>query len=143
MGWRSEHGEGFAVPDTIAKVEGIEDLSWHNDAMPCFGCHIDIDAIHGPEHGEHADGCTSDGVTLCIWVDHPDTGLREFPAESRFFVYGRAWDPLGFELLAIAGVPNGEDGKGPNASFDTDDAGEAVVKFFHYLALINAARRAA
>lgn len=66
MSWIAEHGREFAVPALVLNLEGIQDLSWHNDACPRFAV-------------------TDDGVGPNLWVDHPFPHLRETGGE-RFTV---------------------------------------------------------
>lgn len=68
--WRQEFGEGYEVPDEIAKSAELVDLSWHNDASPSFCLR------------EHASD--EDAVPSRIWAEHPDPALREAEGGARF-----------------------------------------------------------
>jgi hypothetical protein len=65
--WADEHGEEYAVPAEILAIDGIVDLSWHNDVCPRFAVH---DEGFGPN----------------LWVDHPDPDKREMCPTPRFLV---------------------------------------------------------
>jgi hypothetical protein len=67
MGWINEHGPDFAVPAEILQIEGIVDLSWHNDVCPHFGVN-------------------DEGTGPTIWADHPNPDLREMCPTPRFLV---------------------------------------------------------
>lgn len=69
--WREEFDASWAVPQQVLELidEGLaEDMSWHNDTMPCFGL---VD-----EDGE---------PIVRIWVDHIDPELREYGSDSKRF----------------------------------------------------------
>lgn len=67
MSWITEHDESYEVPAEILAIEGIVDLSWHNDTCPRFGVH---DEGFGPN----------------LWVDHPNPDKREMCPTPRFLV---------------------------------------------------------
>jgi hypothetical protein len=117
--WISEFGEEWAVPDEIAKAEGIEDMSWHNDVCPSFGRHV---AEYGYTYAH----------TVRVWCDHPD------PEES-------GWGPRGdvprftvtytadAEPDAVRGVPCvGLDGS-EWMSDDPADALRVLVRSLEYV----------
>jgi hypothetical protein len=56
--WIVEHGEEYEVPAEITGIEGIVDLSWHNDTCPRFSVR-------------------DDGIGPSIWVEHPNPDERE------------------------------------------------------------------
>lgn len=121
-GWRHEHGDVYDVPTEILRVEGIEDLSWHNDTCPSFGAQI---------------GVGGDLLRLRIWVDHPDPDQRDM-GWPRFYVVGESWNDDGAAILDAAGVP---DSHGDNdEGVHTDDVAVAVVTFLSYLARVHCAR---
>lgn len=64
--WEAEHGPSFDVPTEVSDLEGIRDISWHNDTCPRFAL-------------------TDDGEGPNLWVDHPDPDNREFQCH-RFLV---------------------------------------------------------
>lgn len=66
--WKDEFGPEYEVPQSILQLEGISDMSWHNNVCPSFG-------VLSPD-GTHE---------LCIWTDHPDPDEREV-CGSRFLV---------------------------------------------------------
>jgi hypothetical protein len=73
--WKAEFGKNYNVPAIIAKAEGVEDISWHNDICPSFVWAV-LD--RGPEGEEHP---------LRLWVEHPDPHQREGgPEADRFFI---------------------------------------------------------
>lgn len=70
--WADEHGTAFEVPVEVSQLEGVRDLSWHNDTCPRFAV-------------------TEDGQGPNLWVDHPDPDERELGG-SRFYVVHQAHD---------------------------------------------------
>lgn len=96
--WISEHGEDYAVPVCI--TDALVDLSWHNDACPCFIRHDDPCLI---------DGVAQDIPTLALWVEHPDAVRRDSGSTYRFLV-----------------ARNHEHPDVPEILFETDDADQAV-----------------
>jgi hypothetical protein len=115
----AEFGEEWAAPDVIAKAEGIEDMSWHNDVCPSFGLHV---AENGDEYAH----------TVRVWCDHPDPeesgwGTREGP---RFQVtYTADAEP------GIVGVPCvGLDG----SEWASDDPTDALRVFLLSLRYVRA-----
>jgi hypothetical protein len=85
MTWVDEFGADWAVPDEIAKAEGIDDLSWHNDVAPTFGKYV----------AEHGQPCAH---VLRIWVDHVDpneSGWGERPPSvPRYWISYESDDPV-------------------------------------------------
>lgn len=82
MHWLDEFGPEFDCPDEITTLEGVEDLSWHNDTCPSFGrAWLD---------GE---------LTVRCWTDHPDPDKREMSALCRYSVVVHAGTP---EAAAVA-----------------------------------------
>jgi hypothetical protein len=67
MGWMSEHGEDYEVPPEVTQLEGLQDLSWHNDVCPRFGCN-------------------DEGIGPNLWVDHVDPEKRECCPTPRYLV---------------------------------------------------------
>lgn len=72
MLWEAEHGNDFDVPVEVSMLEGIRDISWHNDTCPRFAV-------------------TEDGSGANLWVDHPDPDHREM-LNKRFLVINQAGD---------------------------------------------------
>lgn len=73
MSWQTEFDPSWAVPEEILKAEGLEDVSWHNDACPSFR-HV-IAAV------------PDDRLEVRIWVDHSDPDyLNAFHPGKRFAV---------------------------------------------------------
>lgn len=73
MSWVAEFGREYEIPtivDWMVRQGILEDMSWHNDAMPSFG-------LVDPANDEY-------GIRL--WVDHPLRALREFQQSTRFVV---------------------------------------------------------
>jgi hypothetical protein len=64
--------------DTLILPEGWQDISWHNDARPCFENRI----------GE---------IAFVIFCDYKDSDRREMKGEPRFVVYLE--DPLNFVCI--------------------------------------------
>ncbi|HYK70392.1 MAG TPA: hypothetical protein VEV45_20780 [Streptosporangiaceae bacterium] len=56
--WIEQFGAAYDVPEAILSEAGLEDVSWHNDACPCFGSQ-------------------ANETDVCIWVEHPDPERRE------------------------------------------------------------------
>jgi hypothetical protein len=73
MGWIEEHGDDYAVPVEVTRLEGIRDLSWHNDTCPRFG-------VNG------------DGIGPNLWVDHEDPERREMHPTPRYTVINQTHD---------------------------------------------------
>lgn len=96
--WISEYGESYAVPGCI--TETLHDLSWRNDACPCFIRKDDPCLV---------DGVAQDIPALALWVEHPDIGMRDSASAYRFLV-----------------VRNHEHPDMPEALLETDDADQAV-----------------
>ena len=71
--WISEHGESYAVPACITSA--LHDLSWHNDACPCF-IRRDDPVL--------ADGAANDIPALALWIEHPDPAMRTVSSFARF-----------------------------------------------------------
>lgn len=116
MTWQYEHGEDYDVPAAITMAEGIQDMSWHNDACPSFGQYV-----HGANDDTH---------DVRIWVEHPDVDYRETLA-ARFMVTYHAWSNP-----TVPGLEPYEDGA---PIYEGDDAGEALASFMATLALVRAA----
>lgn len=134
MSWRDEFAsrvDVFDVPESIIRLEGLEDLSWHNDVCPSFGAHI-----------------VDDSLTLRIWCQAVEPDEREYVAGKRFMVFADAWDDDAWDILHAAGLDHltGEfdpvDGA-PVVDIETDDPEVAVRIFITVLAHLHAARRAA
>ncbi len=115
--WRQEHGDDYDVPEIITSVEGISDMSWHNDTCPKFGIVVD-------------------DVEVVIWCEHPDPERWE-AAYDRFQVYGMDWNDTG--ILEEAEIPTAVGG---DDIFCTGDPGAAVEMFLIYVVRLHAARRA-
>ena len=97
--WISEHGESYAVPACITSA--LHDLSWHNDACPCF-IRRDDPVL--------ADGAANDIPALALWIKHPDPAMRTVSSFARF-----------------TAVCNHEHHDVPETLLETDDAEEAVA----------------
>ena len=94
--WVCEWGEEYAVPELISRAEGIEDMSWHNDANPSFGRHVPAE---GDEYAHE----------LRIWVEHPDPAERnEGAARYEVAYYCNTTDPVP-EFGECASLHEGED----------------------------------
>lgn len=137
MSWRHEfagRNVDYAIPESIIRMEGLEDMSWHNDACPSFGTLV------------------TESLDLRIWCETPDPDDRESCADHRFQINGGAWDDDAWEVIHAAGmshltgefpVPEGS----PVPQLGTDDPETAVRMFITVLAHLQAAlaarRRAA
>jgi len=64
--WIIEHDDDYEVPAEVTQIEGILDISWHNDTCPRFGVR-------------------PDGIGPNLWVEHPDPDRRELGG-PRFMV---------------------------------------------------------
>jgi hypothetical protein len=74
LSWETEHGREFAVPTQVYMLEGIVDLSWHNDVCPRFTTN-------------------DEGIGANLFVDHPDPNKREMgPDVKRFLVLVQVHD---------------------------------------------------
>lgn len=113
--WIYEHGEQYDIPTTITQAEGIEDLSWHNDACPSFGRYVE--------------GPTGDSHDLRIWCEHPDEDQRETGC-ARFFV--------GYQPWSNEPVPELEQFADGAPIYEGDDAAEALAIFMAALAKVHA-----
>jgi hypothetical protein len=60
------HFPDFPADDMPAIPASFVDVSWHNDASPCF---------------------VSDTLGLELWVDYADPAKREYPGFPRYRVY--------------------------------------------------------
>jgi hypothetical protein len=76
MSYASEFSGEWAPPPEILKLtdpklDGVDDMSWHNDVCPSFGV-----------------GCTHLGEDVCLrlWSDHPNPELREMSPTPRYHV---------------------------------------------------------
>lgn len=123
MSWREEFDESFDVPELIEKLEGVEDMSWHNDVCPSFG-------VRGDEEWD-----------LRIWVQHPDPEQRETYEAERYMVQAMGWSGGAADLLSAAGLS-------VHSEYDyderrTDSPAEAAAVFMLWLERIYAARRKA
>lgn len=95
MSWLIEFGPEYDVPAKI--TEKLADISWHNDAAPCFCNRGDEDR-------------SADDMTR-LWVEHPDPKMREIPSnEGKRFVVTIKDDLLAFETddidVALAKMEN-------------------------------------
>ena len=68
--WLNEFGPDYEIPSEILNLEGIEDLSWHNDEMPSFGLIRTVD------------GHLQD---IRIWVGYPNPERCHYRS-GRYFV---------------------------------------------------------
>jgi len=134
MSWREEFAgrvEVFDVPESIIRLEGLEDLSWHNDVCPSFGTQV-ID----------------DSLSLRIWCQAVVPDDREYVAGKRFMVFADAWDDDAWDILQAAGLAHltGEFEPAEGAvmpELDADDPTIAVRIFITVLAHLQAAKQAA
>jgi len=136
-GWREEfagRGVDYDVPESIIRMEGLEDMSWHNDACPSFGTYI------------------SDELDLRIWCEAPNPADRESGMDHRFAINAGVWSDEAWEWLRAAGLPHltGEfpapdlgDTEPAMCQFETDDPVEAVKIFLFVLVRLQAAKAAA
>jgi len=93
-GWASEHTSAD-VPTWVTDCARLTDISWHNDAMPCFAL-------------DRGDG---DGLAgWRLWVDYADPDARETAGAPRF----------AFILYDADGSPI-DDGDGVAVVWDFDD----------------------
>lgn len=134
MSWRHEFAsqvEVFDVPESIIRMEGLEDMSWHNDACPSFGTHV-----------------VDDSLTLRIWCQAVNVDDREYTAGKRFMIFADAWDDDAWNILEAAGLRHltGEfepvDGAAV-VDLESDDPEQAVRIFIVVLSHLQAAARAA
>lgn len=89
MNWRDEFPADYAVPAEVEALVALgeaDDCSWHNDSCPSFG------------------RCDGDGGVR-LWVDHPDSAMRDRGPGTRYFVLVE---------------PSNE------VPIETDDVGEAI-----------------
>lgn len=118
MGWREEFGDAWEPPKEIAQLEGIDDMSWHNDTMPSFGKEV------GPK-----------GTLVRLWSDHPDQDERESGSGKRFSVTvdGDAdeVDRIKDQGLDVDDWP----------VWETNDPQDAVVHFMKTLGTVSLALR--
>lgn len=132
MSWRHEFANrnvDYAIPESIIRMEGLEDMSWHNDACPSFGTRI------------------TESLDLRIWCDAPNYDDRESGADHQFTVHASAWDDEAWAILRTAGMEHltGEFPPAagcPTPELSTDDPAVAVRTFITVLAHLQAARRA-
>lgn len=107
MGWREEHGEDYDVPEQITKIEGVRDLSWHNDVAPSFGVE-------------------DDDVSVRLWAEHPDEDRREYPG-PRFNITTQGWTPQGHDAIYAAhGWDSSPGGQEDWPVWEGDDPDEAA-----------------
>jgi hypothetical protein len=137
MGWRTEFGGrsvDFDVPESIIRLEGLEDMSWKNDTCPSFGTQV-----------------MPDEIELRIWCEAPEYDDRQSGFDHRFMVqaytHGTRLDiteAAGLPALTVEGVEaDGTD----HVCWGTDDP-EVAVRIFitvlaHLQAAITADRKAA
>lgn len=131
MSWRSEfmhHPVDYDVPARIEELEGVEDMSWHNDVCPSFGREI------------------SDSLRLRIWCDTPEADDRECPGEGRFTILADAWDERAWDLLRDADLEHltmefPASATTPVPDLTTDDPDVAIRIFMLALLHLQAAAR--
>lgn len=138
MSWRNEFAgreEVFDVPPSItglkvpqARLHGLEDMSWHNDACPSFGLRM------------------TESLDLRIWCEAVRPDDRESGSDHRFTINASAWDDHAWEILEAAGLghitmESPEPADAPITDFGTDDAEVAVRIFLVALAHMQAALR--
>jgi len=114
MGWNEEFGAGWAPPREISELEGVEDMSWHNDTMPSFGKEV------GPN-----------GALVRLWSDHPDRDLRESDSELRYSV---TFDGEAHELSKLLDHGANVDCDGWPV-YETNDPKDAVYHFVKTLGI--------
>lgn len=132
-GWRAEFAsrvEVFDVPESIIRMEGLEDMSWHNDVCPSFGTHV-----------------VDDSLSLRIWCQAVNVDDREYTAGKRFMVFADAWDDDAWEILNAANLRHltGEFEPVDEAVMpvlEADDPEDAVRIFITVLAHLQTAVRA-
>lgn len=123
MAWSDEFDVSYAPPAEVLAIEGIDDLSWHNDVSPSFGKFWD--------HGE---------LDLRIWCGHPDPDHRDH--EPRYLVLAYAWTVDGQQIIADADLPRVNPASpGDDGCVSTDNVTEAISVFFAALARLHAAIR--
>jgi hypothetical protein len=83
----TEFSADYAPPVEVTNLEGMKDLSWHNDTCPSFGVYrfrTEAARIPGDLRGPERKPTfvlhlyAGDYVELRIWCDHPDPGLARF-----------------------------------------------------------------
>ena len=129
MGWREEFAGrsiDYDIPESIIRMEGLEDTSWHNNACPSFGLRI------------------TESMELTIWCDAPNQDDRESGGDHRYMIAAHAWEESDKALLDAAGVADViEDNAGLIDQYGTDDPYEAVRIFLSVLVRLQAVRAAA
>jgi hypothetical protein len=137
MGWRTEFGGrsvDFDVPESIIRLEGLEDMSWKNDTCPSFGTQV-----------------MPDEIELRIWCEAPEPDDRQSGFEQRFMVqaytHGTRTDLIETAGLADLEFPGTVVDGADHVCWGTDDP-EVAVRIFitvlaHLQAAIAADRRAA
>ena len=101
--WR---GTDYQIPEEILNLEGVEDLSWHNDACPSFGFYLE-------------DPATKDNHELRIWVEHPTEPEID---GHRFMVGYCPWS-----ATPCPGLADSQDGKDIWSGNDVREAIKAFV----------------
>ncbi len=118
MGWRSEFGDAWEPPKEIAQLEGVDDMSWHNDTMPSFGKEVG-----------------SRGTIVRVWSDHPEQEQRESGSDKRFNVTVEG------EHDELAKVKDHGLDVDDWPVCETNDPDEAVVSFMQTLGTVSLALR--
>jgi len=111
--WVAEHGAEYRVPDAITKLEGIDDLSWHNDACPSFGKAVE-------------DPVTHDNHVVHIWVDFVD----QDPTLPHYYVV----DYTPWSAEPVPGLPAADMGL---SAYEGTDVKEAIAVFMEVLAVVH------